>query len=138
MHNLHHVIVAGDFNDHGTQEFWRTGLMIKGQNVTSKGIQPPPTCCTPMAGNTLLRSPSNNTDTLYGDYILISDGLRYRQGNRIPPQFNIDAMSNPTSDHLPIEASIDIDVKNTGGKRRRRTKRIKTKRRYRKKTKRNY
>jgi len=156
---MHQVIVAGDFNDHGTQKFWETGLTIKGQNVTSKGIQPPPTCCTPMDIkysvsdsdiNTVLRSPSHNTDTLYGDYILISDGLRYIHGNEIPPpqfipqpvippQFNKDAINNPTSDHLPIEATIsNIGVEKTGGKRRRRTKRIKTKRRYRKKTKRNY
>ena len=112
------VFMIGDFNDNKNQNFWK-GIQpfkysdipeIENIVVSSHGIEPPKTCCTPsnLDGYYKLREKENNYDIYIGDYILISDDLEYKIPNHIKSDFEISALKNPTSDHLPVEASILI------------------------------
>ena len=105
-----YVIVCGDFNDHGSSNFWE-GIqpfknLTSGKNdilqktiVKSQKI-PPFTCCT--GRDNLRRTPPNPTDNMYGDYILFNDRLDSKLVIPNSSEFEQNAMINPTSDHLPI------------------------------------
>jgi endonuclease/exonuclease/phosphatase family metal-dependent hydrolase len=117
LHNAK-VIMIGDFNDNENQNFWK-GIQpfkysdipeIENIVVSSQGIKPPKTCCTPsnLDGYYDLRENKKNYDIYLGDYILISDNLEYEKSTRIKPDFEVNALTNPTSDHLPVETEILI------------------------------
>jgi len=112
------VIMLGDFNDgnkakyyKGIRPFAKSGISeLKDIVVSSQGITPPRTCCTPSVGTSDIRTglgkqakPERNSD-----YILISDGLEYVEPTHIPTGQGIsyDARVNPASDHLPVMAVI--------------------------------
>ena len=46
---------------------------------------------------------------MIGDYIMIDNGARYILNNQVPKQFNVSKLS---SDHVPIEAVVQINVGN--------------------------
>ena len=99
---------------------------LRNVNVSTKKLIPPPkTCCT---GRVFIRNPhiANATnvkmqktteeakaakdnitdregDKLYGDYILISDGLKYVDDVKI-----VDNQMNPSSDHLAVTCTINL------------------------------
>jgi endonuclease/exonuclease/phosphatase family metal-dependent hydrolase len=117
LHNAK-VIMIGDFNDNENQNFWKGIEPFKYSDipeienivVSSQGIKPPKTCCTPsnLDGYYDLRENKKNYDIYLGDYILISDNLEYEKSTRIKPDFEVNALTNPTSDHLPVETEILI------------------------------
>ena len=100
---VHPIIMAGDFNDNNEEDknYWK-GLYVNSVQIQSP--DPPPTCCTPTKRALELRRDDYNNDTKSGDYIL-SNGT-FTVNNRVPIHFNYDAMTFPTSDHLPVEAVI--------------------------------
>ena len=104
-----HVIVAGDFNDHGRFNYWDELKIFNNSkipelseiSVSSQSFEPPPkSCCQTKRVNTM--------DPFYGDYILISENLKYITNNKIPTDFNPNHNKCPTSDHMPIMAKIDF------------------------------
>ena len=147
------VIMAGDFNDHGTYDYWKTGLEIKGNLVKGATYNPIRTCCSPISNSSkisaiLRKEGVNPTDIYYGDYILVSSELKYNKLNAIPEHFikeaiDIDDITPvfPTSDHLPVEANVDFKSNTiaksykAGEKKTRRLRKMKG-RKYRKKSKR--
>lgn len=113
-----HVIMMGDFNDgnkekyfKGIRPFAKSGISeLKALRVSSQGITPPRTCCTPSSGTNHIRQGLGIQvkPELNGDYILISDNLEYVEPTYIPigPGISYDARVNPASDHLPVMAII--------------------------------
>jgi hypothetical protein len=108
------IIMAGDTNDSVGINFWQgmtPFIQTPGLDtiqVNTKTIPPPRTCC---VGERSLRKkrPIHGEDTFYGDYIMISQNLNYLthgSSSLIPRDFNILANRNPTSDHLPVVATI--------------------------------
>ena len=110
------VIMLGDFNDgnkdqyyKGLRPFAKSGISeLKALRVSSQGVKPPRTCCTPSRGTSHIRrglgiqdKPERN-----GDYILISDGLEYVKPTHTPTGSGLDydARVSPASDHLPVMA----------------------------------
>jgi endonuclease/exonuclease/phosphatase family metal-dependent hydrolase len=94
------VIVAGDFNDNNIYDYWKGITPFKYSKIPSlKNIivkcstRPPLTCC---SEKDLLQKVG-----LYGDYILISDGLKYIRKNHVP-----DVEMLQSSDHLPIKCIL--------------------------------
>jgi hypothetical protein len=119
--NNFHVIVAGDFNDHEKIDYWnelkifnKSGIpKLSEISVSSQSFEPPPkSCCQTKRVNT--------NDPFYGDYILISENLKYIINNKIQDDFDQNHNKYPTSDHIPIMAKIDFVnkfiVKNTNVK----------------------
>jgi endonuclease/exonuclease/phosphatase family metal-dependent hydrolase len=112
------VIMMGDFNDHGNSDFWRGFEPFKyvtflphtsplKNTKLSTTTQPPNTCC---VGTAPLRRFSTD-DRLYGDYVIIDQTkLAFTKQNSIPASsdFEYNATIYPTSDHIPIEAEINI------------------------------
>lgn len=102
------VIVTGDFNDHGHSDYWKGLKPFKYTKFTNlKKIivscpEPPLTCC---VGRTSIRK-GNNEDTMYGDYTLVNEELKFVKPNYIPRNFIKNAQIFPTSDHLPVSASL--------------------------------
>jgi len=95
-----------------------TGLGIK-TSVSSKAKKPPRSCCVGKrnlrgyAPDTYQRitTPKNDiskdTDNRIGDYILISKNLTYEEKkNNVIPDFEKNAKTFPTSDHLPVVSVI--------------------------------
>lgn len=109
------VIVAGDFNDHGKnywedfQPFRYTTHVNLNKIVVKANSQPPFTCCAPVTSQIGIRR-NAGMDTLYGDYILVSNNLRVVRDNSIVQDFEYDADKKPTSDHLPVEIFLDIST----------------------------
>ena len=103
------VIIVGDFNDHGSHNFWkgikpfRYTKFTNLQNITVKSYKKPPkTCC--IGGYNIRKT---HSDVLYGDYILLNkNDFNIIDLNYIPIEFNMDAYVYPTSDHIPIKASF--------------------------------
>ena len=90
------VIMMGDFNDHGSN-YWEGLTLINNIIVSSK--KPPLTCC----------STNRKTDTKehkISDYILINSKLSFIKMCNIAENFEKNSDIFPTSDHLPIEATI--------------------------------
>lgn len=111
-----YYIIMGDFNDHGRYNYWEKLNPFRYTNISNlQGIiqkcnnEPPKTCCVPTMIDKKLRT-SIGQDTMYGDYILVSNNVRYSQDLFIPYQFNQDAQTNPTSDHLPIMSELEYVV----------------------------
>ena len=109
------VIVAGDFNDHG-KNYWKdfqpfryTTHVNLNKIVVKANRQPPYTCCAPITRQVGIRR-NAGMDTLYGDYILVSNNLRVVRDNSIVPDFEYDAVKKPTSDHLPVEIFLVIST----------------------------
>jgi hypothetical protein len=107
-HVNYNLIVLGDFNDNSyikKENYFRNLKPFKYSDMIFKDIKvsccitnkPPNTCC---VGDTNLRSLINK-DQFYGDYILINDSLISIM-QLVPPNFNQDGNTFPTSDHLPI------------------------------------
>lgn len=102
------IIIMGDWNDHKKYNYWKSFKPFEYtkineiKNIIVKSKKPPNTCC---VGKKSLRPDSK--DKLYGDYILISDNLKFKKENFIPKKYNLfNAYKFPTSDHLPIKAII--------------------------------
>jgi hypothetical protein len=99
------VIVVGDTNDKNSGKFYKglkpftssTNNFLTDITVRTDK-QPPNTCC-----NTQRKI---KDDSKLGDYIMINDKLKYTVENVIPPDFDFDFETNPTSDHLPIYSSL--------------------------------
>ena len=104
------VIVTGDFNDHGHSDYWKGLKPFKYTKFTNlKNIivscpEPPLTCC---VGRTSIRK-GNNEDTMYGDYTLVNEELKFVKPNYIPRNFIKNARIFPSSDHLPVSASLTM------------------------------
>jgi hypothetical protein len=105
------IIMAGDTNDSAGINFWE-GVTPFSQiphlneiRVNTKTIPPPRTCC---VGEVSLRKAIRDPDEdiYYGDYIMISENLNYIRSSLTPRDFNRLANVNPTSDHLPVVATI--------------------------------
>ncbi len=141
VNNLN-TIILGDFNDHGYSDYWRgifpfryihkinnklKNLMLSA-NIDILDLK---TCC---VGKHNLRNVKindkkedskikinkcninieKNKDRYYGDYILIdNDKLYFKIKNTIPKELKKNANKYPTSDHLPVTATIGF--KQTGG-----------------------
>lgn len=123
------VIMMGDFNDAYGINYWRgfkpfsqinfldDTYYLKNLQLSTSGVEPPKTCC---VGEHRLRI-NNLSESKVGDYILIdttklSFNTPGSNPNKIPSpdEFNFDANINPTSDHLPVEASIIVsEIKTT-------------------------
>lgn len=113
-----HVIMMGDFNDgnkdkyfKGFRPFAKSGISeLKELRVSSQGITPPRTCCTPSGATSTIRHGIgiHAKPELNGDYILISNELEYVEPTYVPTGHGIsyDARVNPASDHLPVIAII--------------------------------
>jgi len=116
--NKFHIIMLGDFNDgdkdqyyKGLRPFAESGISeLKALRVSSQGIVPPRTCCTPSKGSSDIRSGiGKQAKREYnGDYILIGCGLEYVEPTHIPTGSGLeyDARKYPASDHLPVMAVI--------------------------------
>jgi hypothetical protein len=93
------LIVAGDFNDFGLNNYWIKLKPFSNTNydklnnisVDTRGEQPPGTCC------------YGDISFSYGDYILTSNNLILKNQNYVPI-----IKRYPMSDHLPIMSSIEI------------------------------
>ena len=92
--NKFKVIVLGDFNDN----YWN-GLNINIKNRVSSNKEPPKTCC-----NTNRKS--NTPERIIGDYILINSELKYIVDCEVPKNFEKNSDIYPTSDHLPVTATV--------------------------------
>ena len=108
-----HVIIAGDFNDHGYSNYWKKTYPFKLLNnnlkkmrVSTKKKKPPLSCC---VGKENLNHCRLSDYSLYGDYILISPSFKVSQNNHIHPGFNFDCLQHPTSDHLPISMTVVLN-----------------------------
>lgn len=108
-----HVIIAGDFNDHGYSNYWKKTYpfkhlktTLKKMRVSTKRKKPPLSCC---IGQEDLNDCNLSDYLLYGDYILVSPAFKVSQNNHIHPGFNFDCLQHPTSDHLPISMSVVIN-----------------------------
>jgi hypothetical protein len=116
--NKFRIIMLGDFNDgdkdqyyKGLRPFSASGFSeLKALRVSSHGIKPPRTCCTPSDGSSdIRRGVGKQAKREYnGDYILIGDGLEYVEPTHIPTGSGLlyDARKYPASDHLPVMAVI--------------------------------
>lgn len=112
------IIMMGDFNDgdkdqyyKGLRPFSQSGISeLKALQVSSQGIAPPSTCCTPSSGRSdIRRGVGKQAEREYnGDYILIGAGLEYTEPTYVPtgPGLEYDARKYPASDHLPVMAVI--------------------------------
>ena len=111
-----YIIFMGDTNDHGSINLWDrringgTGfvpLQEYKQKVSNQSERPPvASCCIPSGGSHGLRESVGN-DRLYGDYVLISDNLKYNIQNIVPSShINHNATKHPASDHLPVLSVI--------------------------------
>jgi endonuclease/exonuclease/phosphatase family metal-dependent hydrolase len=112
------IIMMGDFNDGDKDQYYKglrpfadSGISeLKALQVSSQGIAPPSTCCTPSSGSSDIRSGiGKQAKREYnGDYILIGAGLEYVEPTHIPngPGLEYDARKYPASDHLPVMAVI--------------------------------
>lgn len=105
-----HVIIAGDFNDHGYSNYWKKTYpfkqlktTLKKMTVSTKKKKPPLSCC---VGKEDLNHCRLSDYSLYGDYILVSSAFKVSPNNHIHPGFNFDCVQNPTSDHLPISMTV--------------------------------
>ena len=172
---FYEIIFMGDTNDQGRIDLWKEekeeaedkqrrlyeydssytlffrpllDLYIGNNNVSSKGKQPPNSCC---SGRVHLRDDNatpnyiidlqgekgiaaikhldivTDIDDKYGDYILISKGLQYEENkNNVIPDFKHNASEFPTSDHLPVVSVIILpqpqQQPQAGGNRRQRRK----------------
>jgi len=121
--NRFRVIMMGDFNDgdrdqyyNGLRPFADSGLSeLKALRVSSQGVKPPRTCCTPSKGSGDIRSGIGKLAKreYNGDYILIGgDGLEYVEPTHVPTGVGLeyDARKYPASDHLPVMAVIRPSV----------------------------
>jgi len=120
--NIFPIIMCGDFNDNNLDDknYWKR-LTINTLELTS-GIEPPKSCCTPTKRDPALRiTGENKNDNKSGDYF-ITNGT-FIQHNTISTISNLIFHANlfPTSDHLPVEAIIQLVT--SGGRRSRKTKR---------------
>ena len=120
------IIIMGDWNDHKNYDYWKSFKPFKYtkinqiKNIIVKSSKPPKTCC---VGKKSLRP--DTKDKLYGDYILISDNLKFKKKNFIPKNYDLfDAYKFPTSDHLPVKAIINFRYKSL---KKNRKKKYKTK-----------
>ncbi len=116
--NKFRIIMLGDFNDGNKDQYYKglrpfaaSGISeLKELRVSSHGITPPRTCCTPSDGSSDIRSGvGEQAKREYnGDYILIGDGLEYVEPTHVPsgPGLQYDARKYPASDHLPVMAVI--------------------------------
>ena len=104
LNKYYHIITAGDTNDHGRFDYWK-GIKpfnvepLNSINVSTQNHKPPNTCCS-------LYRLKKGEDSKYGDYIMISDDLKFEKSNFIPDAFEHDFTKYPTSDHLPSMAII--------------------------------
>jgi len=108
-----HVIIAGDFNDHGYSNYWKKTYPfkqlknnLKKMTVSTKRKKPPLSCC---VGKEDLNHCRLTDYSLYGDYILVSPSFKVSQNNHIHPGFNFDCLQHPTSDHLPISMTVVLN-----------------------------
>jgi hypothetical protein len=92
----YNVIVAGDFNDQGSMNYWQGLFPFKHTNIPIlKDIlvkcehEPPKTCC---------RERENTNPPYNGDYILVNSSLAIEKNNYIPKSEHL----FPSSDHLPV------------------------------------
>ena len=92
----YNVIVAGDFNDQGSINYWQglypfkhTNIPILKDIVVKCEPEPPKTCC---------RERENTNPPYIGDYILVNSSLAIEKNNYIPKSEHL----FPSSDHLPI------------------------------------
>ena len=103
--NNYNVIVAGDFNDDGTMNYWQGFKPFKNTNIPSLkdlevkcNAKPPNTCC---------RQVNSVQPDKSGDYILVNNTLTIEEPNYIPP------ISNnffPSSDHMPVLIKLKTPV----------------------------
>ena len=105
--NTYDIIFMGDTN-FSSVNIWHKSLkftplrhMNINVDVSSNNIPPPQTCCSDLRIKI-------GDDTQIGDYILISDKLKYEITNVIPRSFNPDSRIFPTSDHLPVVSVIRL------------------------------
>ena len=101
--NNYNVIVAGDFNDDGTMNYWQGFKPFKNTNIPSLkdlevkcNVKPPKTCC---------RQVNSVQPDKSGDYILVNNTLTIEEPNYIPP------ISNnffPSSDHMPVLIKLKL------------------------------
>jgi hypothetical protein len=92
----YNVIVAGDFNDQGSMNYWQglypfkhTNIPILKDIVVKCEPEPPKTCC---------RERENTNPPYIGDYILVNSSLAIEKNNYIPKSEHL----FPSSDHLPV------------------------------------
>jgi hypothetical protein len=92
----YNVIVAGDFNDQGSMNYWQglfpfkhTNIPILKDIVVKCEPEPPKTCC---------REMENTNPPYIGDYILVNSSLAIEKNNYIPKSEHL----FPSSDHLPV------------------------------------
>ena len=94
--NNYNVIVAGDFNDDGTMNYWQgfkpfkyTDISILKDLKVKCDVKPPNTCCREV----ISAQPDKS-----GDYILVNNSLTIERSNYIPNSGYL----FPSSDHLPV------------------------------------
>jgi endonuclease/exonuclease/phosphatase family metal-dependent hydrolase len=148
------VIMAGDFNDHGHYNYWRelrpfsqTSFVNLKDLIVKATSAPPLTCCAPinlpMVRNTdehiyydkisrNIRKERSGYDTMFGDYILVSENLSVVVDNRVLLDFEYNAEEFPTSDHLPVEIVLTskTDPKSPNGDVKYKEKYLKYKQKY--------
>jgi len=101
--NIFEIILCGDMNEHRKLNLWKGFYPfehsiynnLKNIEVKSSKI-PPKSCC---VGEFSVRM-GNHRDYTNGDYILISNGMKYSKNNTIVPEIF------PASDHLPVYAIV--------------------------------
>jgi hypothetical protein len=110
-----YVMMTGDHNDHGNikeSKYWK-GIKpfelsnypnLKNIKLSTNNVEPPFTCC-----DTTRKK--KNGDFRYGDYILISDNLKFIKNNTIST-IEYDSDNYPTSDHLP--AFVELTFNDNG------------------------
>ena len=105
--NTYDIIFMGDTNFPHVN-IWDKSLDFKplrfmgiDVSVSAENTQPPNTCCSTSRQKI-------GDDTQIGDYILISDKLKYEITNVIPKTFNPNSRIFPTSDHLPVVSVIRL------------------------------
>ena len=100
--------MAGDINDFGRQDYWKSYYPFgnddefKKFKVSSNGVKPPNSCCQTNRKNTI------SDRAGIADYILINNTMKYTQQNIILPGFNPVADTFPTSDHMPVTATVEF------------------------------
>ena len=91
------LVVGGDWNGDFTK-----GFLWDQQTVSLQGTNAPKTCCT---GDKYIRTAQFDTDTLVGDYIMVSDAYRFERENTVPETFDRSIL---TSDHVPVTCTVSL------------------------------
>lgn len=120
LENEFYTILLGDLNDHDLSRYWENldfSTLFHKDIILSSNIQPPNSCC--IGRNVISKKGysqkfSEEQFNKYGDYILIDNKrLYFKKNNSIPEGLDLDATSYPTSDHLPVTATVGF-IQNGG------------------------